>query len=77
MGFFSDLGDAITGQGKRDLAALQLETQLKMAEQQAEIERQRNMLKMDPALAKVKNVRYIAFTIIGIITLYILIKYVF
>ncbi len=75
--FWDDLADAITGQGKRDLAALQLETQLKIAAEQAAIERERNRLKMDPELAKVKNVRYVVFFALGIVLLYILIKYVF
>ena len=77
MSFFNDLGDMITGDGKRDLAAKQLETELALSQKQLELQDEAERLKMDPDLAKVKNIRYIVLGLLGLVLVYVLVKYVF
>lgn len=72
--FFTNL--FTPGDKKRELAAQQLAAELELAEKQLELERQKAELKLDPELARVKNIRYIVLGVVGLIVIYILVKYV-
>ena len=75
MSFWSDLGDSLTGAGKRDLAALQLQTSLELANQQLELEKAKALSKQTPEALRAKNIRYVAIAIIAVIAILLVMKW--
>lgn len=70
MSFWANLGDAITGQGERDLASQTLKAQLEITSKQLDIEKERLLAKQSPEARRERTILAAIF-VSGIILLII------
>lgn len=74
MGFFQDLGDAITGKTKQEMAAAQMQAQMDAITLQADLEKAELEAKTSPEAleARTKQFRAAAITVVSVVMLLII-----